>query len=92
MFMRRRAKFPEVDLFRVPEGGTLDPDQPWRLQLLAQRAFGARDKAFLTFDLSYELPQGIPEAGARAGRGRPRQRRRRVRRGARAVRAADMAR
>ena len=25
--------------------------QPWRLQLLAQRAFGARDKAFLTFDV-----------------------------------------
>jgi NosR/NirI family transcriptional regulator, nitrous oxide reductase regulator len=49
--------FRDVDLFRVPEGGTLDPSQPWRLQLLAQRAFGARDKAFLTFDLSYELPQ-----------------------------------
>jgi NosR/NirI family nitrous oxide reductase transcriptional regulator len=49
--------FQDVDLFRVPEGSTLDPTQPWRLQLLAQRAFGARDKAFLTFDLSYELPQ-----------------------------------
>ena len=49
--------FRDVDLFRVPEGSKLDVTQPWRLQLLAQRAFGARDKAFLTFDLSYELPQ-----------------------------------
>ena len=49
--------FRDVDLFRVPEGSTLDITQPWRLQLLAQRAYGARDKAFLTFDLSYELPQ-----------------------------------
>ena len=49
--------FQDVDLFRAPDGVTLDATQPWRLQLLAQRAFGARDKAFLTFDLSYELPQ-----------------------------------
>jgi NosR/NirI family nitrous oxide reductase transcriptional regulator len=49
--------FQDVDLFRVPDGSTLDVTQPWRLQLLAQRAFGARDKAFLTFDLGYELPQ-----------------------------------
>jgi len=49
--------FQDIDLFRVPEGSTLDTTQPWRLQLLAQRAFGARDKAFLTFDLGYDLPQ-----------------------------------
>jgi len=49
--------FQDVDLFRAPVGGALDLAQPWRLQLLAQRAFGARDKAFLTFDVSYELPQ-----------------------------------
>ena len=49
--------FRDVDIFRVPDGVTFDPTQPWRLQLLAQRAFGARDKAFLTFDVSYELPQ-----------------------------------
>ena len=47
----------DVDIFRVPEGMTMDPAQPWRLHLLVQRAYGARDKAFLTFDLSYELPQ-----------------------------------
>jgi NosR/NirI family nitrous oxide reductase transcriptional regulator len=49
--------FQDVDLFRAPEGSSLDVTQPWRLQLLAQRAYGARDKAFLTFDLGYELPQ-----------------------------------
>ncbi len=53
----------------MPDGVALDVTQPWRLQLLAQRAFGARDKAFLTFDLSYELPQAYlkpaPVAAAR---------------------------
>ena len=52
----------DVDLFRTPEGASLDVTQPWRLQLLAQRAFGARDKSFLTFDLSYELPQAYLKA------------------------------
>ena len=50
-------EFHEADLFRVPEGTTLDPAEPWRLQLLVQRGYGARDKAFLTFNLGYELPQ-----------------------------------
>ncbi|WP_296713312.1 NosR/NirI family protein [Rhodoblastus sp.] len=49
--------FRDVDLFRVPAGTALDPAQPWRLQLLAQRAYGSRDKAFLTFDVNYELPE-----------------------------------
>jgi NosR/NirI family transcriptional regulator, nitrous oxide reductase regulator len=48
--------FRDVDLFRVPDGSTLDATQPWRLQLLVQRAYGARDKAFLTFNIGYELP------------------------------------
>jgi NosR/NirI family nitrous oxide reductase transcriptional regulator len=46
----------EIGLFVVPEGATLDPVEPWRLQLLVQRAIGARDKAFLTFDVGYTLP------------------------------------
>jgi NosR/NirI family nitrous oxide reductase transcriptional regulator len=50
-------EFHETDLFRVPEASTLDPTEPWRLQLLVQRSYGARDKAFLTFNLGYELPQ-----------------------------------
>jgi NosR/NirI family transcriptional regulator, nitrous oxide reductase regulator len=49
--------FRDVDLFRVPEGVSFDPTRPWRLQLLAQRSYGARGKEFLTFDLGYELPQ-----------------------------------
>jgi NosR/NirI family nitrous oxide reductase transcriptional regulator len=60
--------FKDVDLFRVPDGSTLDVTRPWRLQLLVQRAYGARDKAFLTFDLGYELPQAylmpLPVAAA----------------------------
>jgi NosR/NirI family nitrous oxide reductase transcriptional regulator len=49
--------FRDVDVFRVPPGTTFDPLQPWRLQLLAQRAYGSRDKAFLTFDVNYQLPE-----------------------------------
>jgi NosR/NirI family nitrous oxide reductase transcriptional regulator len=49
--------FRDIDLFRVPAGTMFDPAQPWRLQLLAQRAYGARDKAFLTFDVNYDLPK-----------------------------------
>lgn len=46
----------DVDLFIVPEGTKIDPAQPWRLQLLVQRAWGGRSKAFLTFDAAYRLP------------------------------------
>src|SRR5262249_26228440 len=42
--------------FIVPAGVGFDPAEPWRLQLLVQRAWGARDKAFLTFDVGYQLP------------------------------------
>ncbi len=50
-------EFRDVDLFSVPTTAALDPAQPWRLQLLAQREYGARDKAFLTFVLNYKLPE-----------------------------------
>lgn len=46
----------EIGVFTVPEGQHLDPTQPFTLKLLVQRAIGARDKAFLTFDLPYTLP------------------------------------
>ncbi len=46
----------EIALFTIPDGFSLVPGEPWQLQLLAQRNIGARDKAFLTFDLSYTLP------------------------------------
>ena len=49
-------KFKEVDLFKLPDDGTFDPVAPWRLKLLVSRITGATKKAFLTFDLGYDLP------------------------------------
>jgi NosR/NirI family transcriptional regulator, nitrous oxide reductase regulator len=49
--------FAETGLFLLPEDFGFDPTEPWRLQLLIQRATGALDKAFLTFDLGYRLPE-----------------------------------
>jgi NosR/NirI family nitrous oxide reductase transcriptional regulator len=46
----------EIALFTLPSGAPFEPTEPWRLQLLLQRLVGARDKAFLTFDLDYNLP------------------------------------
>jgi NosR/NirI family nitrous oxide reductase transcriptional regulator len=46
----------EIALFTVPEEFSLDLSEPWELQLLVQRSYGARDKATLPFDLSYTLP------------------------------------
>jgi NosR/NirI family nitrous oxide reductase transcriptional regulator len=48
--------FREIGLFVVPQGETFNPTAPWRLKLLVQRAMGGRDKAFLTYDLGYSLP------------------------------------
>ncbi len=47
---------PEIGLFLVKPDSGFDPAAAWRLTLLVQRATGAREKAFLTFDLSYSLP------------------------------------
>jgi NosR/NirI family nitrous oxide reductase transcriptional regulator len=49
--------FPEIALFVVPMEFAFDPTAPWALQILVQRVVGARDKAVLTFDLGYALPQ-----------------------------------
>jgi NosR/NirI family nitrous oxide reductase transcriptional regulator len=49
-------QFREIGLFVTPPEFTLDPTQPWQLQLLVQRSVGTRDKAFLTFDVDYTLP------------------------------------
>ncbi len=46
----------EIALFTVPEEFQLDLSEPWELQLLVQRSFGARDKATLPFNLGYTLP------------------------------------
>jgi NosR/NirI family nitrous oxide reductase transcriptional regulator len=48
--------FPEIALFVVPPEFTLDPTEPWVLQLLVQRVVGTREKAWLTFDLGYTIP------------------------------------
>ncbi|MEP6837412.1 MAG: 4Fe-4S binding protein, partial [Bradyrhizobium sp.] len=48
--------FPEIALFVIPAEFGLDPAEPWLLQLLVQRVTGTRDKAWLTFDLGYTLP------------------------------------
>ncbi|MGI9394741.1 MAG: regulatory protein NosR, partial [Boseongicola sp.] len=48
--------FDEIDLFRIPASSEFDPAEPWDLQLLVQRAVGPVDKAFLTFELGYRLP------------------------------------
>lgn len=50
-------EFPEIGLFVIPEGTEFDPAEPWRLQLLVQRATAALDKAFVTFDLGYQPPE-----------------------------------
>jgi NosR/NirI family nitrous oxide reductase transcriptional regulator len=46
----------EIALFVVPEDFKLDLTEPWQMQLLVQRNVGARDKAFLTYNLEYALP------------------------------------
>jgi len=58
--------FSEVALFVVPEDATLAPAMPWRLQLMVQRVLSVQDKAFVTFDLPYDLPQAYTRPAAPA--------------------------
>jgi NosR/NirI family nitrous oxide reductase transcriptional regulator len=46
----------EIALFSVPPEFEFDPTEPWVLQLLVQRVVGTRDKALVTFELGYKLP------------------------------------
>jgi NosR/NirI family nitrous oxide reductase transcriptional regulator len=48
---------PEIAFFVVPEEFSLDPVEPWQLQLFVQRSVGARDKALITMELGYTLPE-----------------------------------
>ncbi len=50
-------EFTEVDLFTIPADAEFDPTKPWRIQLLVQRAVGAIERAFLTYDLGYQIPE-----------------------------------
>ncbi|MBF0804633.1 regulatory protein NosR [Neisseria sp. 19428wB4_WF04] len=52
-------QFKEVSLFTVPEDAAFDGAEPWRAQLVIQRTTGVSDKAFVTADLDYGLPQGF---------------------------------
>ena len=61
----------EIALFVVPEEFKLDLTEPWQLQLLVQRNVGARDKAFLTYDLAYTLPDQYLRIGQPAATPRP---------------------
>ncbi|HSN31886.1 MAG TPA: FMN-binding protein, partial [Ideonella sp.] len=61
----------EIGVFEIPPGTDFDAAAPWRLQLLVQRATGALDKAFVSFELPYQLPARYtkavaPPAGAAA--------------------------
>ena len=47
----------EIGLFVIPEDFTLSLTDPWKLQLLVQRAAGAREKAFIPFEVLYTLPE-----------------------------------
>ena len=53
--------FTELDIFKIKAGSGFDPAEPFRLQLLVQRAVGAIDKAFITFDLGYRIPDRYTE-------------------------------
>ena len=63
----------ENDIFIVPEDVEFHASRPWRIELLVGRATGATKKAFVTFDLPYQLPQkflkvnAAPAAAARKG-------------------------
>ncbi len=46
----------EIDLFIIPEQSQLAIGQPWHIQLLVSRETGPREKAFITFNLDYHIP------------------------------------
>ncbi|MFD3191483.1 4Fe-4S binding protein [Sedimentitalea sp. HM32M-2] len=58
--------FTELDIYRIPADSGFEPTEPFRVQLLTQRAVGAVEKTFLTFDLAYALPNSymLPVAAA----------------------------
>lgn len=49
--------FKEVSLFVTPEDVSFDAAEPWRMQLMIQHELGVQNKAFVTVDLNYQLPQ-----------------------------------
>ena len=51
--------FKEVSLFVTPEDFSFDPAEPWRLQLMVQHELSVQNKAFVTVDLNYQMPQSF---------------------------------
>lgn len=51
--------FKEASLFVTPEDFAFDPAEAWRLQLMIQRELGVQNKAFVTVDLNYQMPQAF---------------------------------
>ena len=49
-------RFKEIGVFLIPDNVSFDPTEPWQLQLLVQRATGALKKAFITFEVGYQIP------------------------------------
>ena len=49
----------EVSLFVTSDDNKLDAAEPWRLQLTVQREIGVENKAFVTVDLPYQMPQSF---------------------------------
>lgn len=52
----------EMGLFLVPKGSKLEPTLPWRVELLVNRAIGPIEKAFLSYDVEYQLPEKYTKA------------------------------
>ena len=50
-------RFREIAVFALPRDVNFDPAETWRLQLLVQRATGAIEKAFTSFELGYRIPE-----------------------------------
>ena len=50
-------QLPEIGVFLIPQDADFNPAEPWRLQLLVQRATGAIEKAFTSFEVGYQLPE-----------------------------------
>ncbi len=50
-------EFSELDIFKIPSDVGFDPTKPFRIQLLTNRAVGAIEKLFITYDLGYSLPE-----------------------------------
>lgn len=54
-------EFEEIGLYYLPPDSAFDPVAPWRIDLLVSREIRAREKAFTSFSLDYQLPERYVE-------------------------------